>query len=176
VSEEGIVWIASDPSPDGSTYLVTVEFSDDRSIPLTPQTAPRYAMTILEAMARAEDDAAVVAQMSEAVQDRDAVVAMIRDIDQDRPSIDYSPTEPLILVPGVDGKGEPFLHVQIDGKLVGQWTMEGARDHACAALQMTAVADLDAGYYRALIGLIGLEPARARGVVHDLANYRQEWR
>lgn len=172
MTDESAVWIKTEPSVDGSTYVVTIEFSDDRSIPLTPDTAPRYAMTILQAVARAEYDAAVYKQMSGIVSDPASVAQVITDLRQDRPDVDHSVTKPLRIEPGVNNRGEPFLHVHVDDELVGQWTMEGAREHAVTAMEASIVADLDAGFYRALTGIVGLEPARARNVIHDLANHR----
>jgi len=170
---ESAVWIKTEPSVDGSTYMVTVEIDNDRAIALTPDSAPRYAMTILEAIARAEYDAAVYQQLHTLVPDQLAVAQIIRDLRKDRPDIDTSATKPLEIEPGVNSKGKPFLDVLIDGKKVGHWTMQAAREHVLAALEVTAVADLDAGYYRALIGLVGLDEARARNVVDDLQHHRE---
>lgn len=174
VTEESAVWIKTEPSIDGSTYMVTIEFSDDRSIPMTPDTAPRYAMTILQAVARAEYDAAVYRQLGKLISDQNSVAQLIVDLRKDRPDVDQSATGPLRIEPGVNRDGEPFLHVHIDDELIGQWTMQGAREHALTALEATIEADLDSGYYRSLAGLVGLEEARARQVIEDLANHREE--
>jgi hypothetical protein len=165
------VWIKTEPSVDGSTYIATVEFSDDRSIVLTPDSAPRYAMTVLEAVARAEYDAAVFTQMSKRV-DQKAVAQLITDLRKDRPDIDTSATKPLEIKPGVNRQGEPFLIVLIDDKPVGQWEIAAAKEHALTVLEVTKVADLDASYYRALTGLVGLEEHVARNVVDDLQHHR----
>ena len=170
--EESTIWIKTEPSIDGSTYMVTVEIDEDRAIPLTPESAPRYAMTILEAIARAEYDAAVYRQLMDLVPDQQAVAQIIGDLRKDRPDIDTSATKPLEIRPGVNLQGEPFLDVLIDSEKVGQWTMEAAKEHVLTALEVTAVADLDAGYYRALVGLVGLDEGRARNVVDDLQHHR----
>jgi hypothetical protein len=154
--------------------MVTIEFSDDRSIPLTPDSAPRYAMTILQAVARAEYDAAVYRQLHDLINNEAAVVGLIRDLRQDRPEIDHAATAPLTVEPGVNRKGQPMLTVSVDGQALGQWTMEGAREHVLTALEVTAVADLDAGYYRALTGSVGIDEGRARAVIADLNNHRLE--
>jgi hypothetical protein len=170
--EETAVCIHTEPSVGGSTYMVTVEIDHDRAIALTPESAPRYAMTVLQAVARAEYDAAVYRQMSALVKDDRVVVGMIRDLRKDRPDIDTSATEPLVISPGVNSEGKPFLTVLVDGKPVGQWTPESAREHVLCALEVCAVADLDAGYYRALTGLVGLDEPRAREVIEDLQHHR----
>lgn len=172
--EEDSVWIKTEPSVDGATYMVTVEIDEDRAIPLTPESAPRYAMTILQAIARAEYDAAVFKQLGALIPDKQAVAGMITDLRKDRPDIDTSATKPLEIEPGVNQQGKPFLSVLIDGKKVGQWTMPDAREHVLTALTVSAVADLDAGYYRALTGLIGLDETRARNVVDDLQHHRED--
>jgi len=172
---EGAVWIKTEPSVDGLTYTVTVEISEDRAIVLTPESAPRYAMTILEAVARAEYDAAVFKQMTGVAPDQQLAFQVVSDLRQDRPEIDTSATKPLEIVPGVNGKGLPFLSVFIDGKQVGQWGIADAREHALFALEAVTGADLDAGYYRALTGLVGLDEARARNVIGDLIRHRDEY-
>jgi hypothetical protein len=170
--EESRVWLKTEPSPDGSTYMVTVEIDEDRAIPLTPESAPQYAMTILQAVARAEYDAAVFQQLHSLVPDMEAVAQIILDLRKDRADIDTTPTKPLEIEGGVNQKGEPFLYVRIDGEIVGQWDVSAAKKHVLAALEMCAVADLDAGYYRALVGLVGLDEGRARNVVDDLQHHR----
>ena len=172
--EEGMVWIKTEPSLDGSTYVVTVEVSEDRAILLTPETSPRYALTILQAIARAEYDAAVFKQLGAIIPDQRAVAELIVDLRKDRPDIDTSATKPLEIEPGVNSKGKPFLSVLIDGEKVGQWTMADARKHALVAMEAVVVADLDSGYYRALNGLVGLDEGRARNVVDDLQYYREK--
>lgn len=168
--EDGL-WIKTEPSLDGSTYVVTVEINADRSMMLTPDSARRYASTILEAVARAEYDAAIYAQFDE-LPDKEAVARLIKDLRKDRPDIDTSATEPLVITPGVTRDGKPFLTVNIEGKAVGQWTIPDAREHALAAMEAVLVADLDSGYYRALTGLLTLDEDRARRTIQDLHNYR----
>jgi hypothetical protein len=170
--EENMVWIKTEPSLDGSTYVVTVEVSADRAITLTPQSAPRYAMAILAAVSRAEYDAAVFAQMSPLINDLKAVGQLISDLRKDRPDIDISATAPLEIRPGVNKDAKPFLTVLIDGEPVGQWTIDDAYEHVRVALQVSAVADLDAGYYRVLTGIVGIEPAKARSIIEDLQHHR----
>jgi hypothetical protein len=173
MTEESMVWIKTEPSLDGSTYVVTVEVSADRAIILSPESAPRYAMTILAAVARAEYDAAVYRQMSAVMpDDKRAVGGLISDLRADRPDIDLSATAPLEIRPGVNKDAEPFLTVLIEDEPVGQWTIADANEHVLVALQVSAVADLDAGYYRVLTGIVGIEPDRARTIIDDLQHHR----
>lgn len=173
MSDEQSVWIKTEPSVDGSTYIVTVEIDDDKAIRLDPHSAPNYALAILQAIARAEYDAAVFTQLGHLIPDVQTVMRLVVDLRKDRPEIDTSATKPLEIEPGVNSKAEPFLAVLIDGKKVGQWTMADAREHVLSALETTVVADLDAGYYRALTGLVGLDQGRARQVVSDLRKHRK---
>lgn len=168
------IWIKTEPSVDGSTYVVSVEFSDDRAIVLTPERVLRYATTVLGAAQRAEYDAAVFAQMRTLVTDDRAVAELITDLREDRPPLDDAATAPLGLVPGVNREGKPFIAVHIDGKHVGQWDVPDARSHALHALETVEAAELDGHYFRALKGLVGLDENRARQVVEDIGRHRQE--
>lgn len=63
-ADEGAVWIKTEPTVDGEAYVVTLEASDDVAVTLTPTTAARYALSILDAAHRAAYDAAVLRQLT----------------------------------------------------------------------------------------------------------------
>jgi hypothetical protein len=171
----GVVWIKTEPTLDGSGYMVTLEASDDVAVTLTPDQAFRHAQGILAAAHRAAHDAAVLRQMTRGwefpLQHAGHLIQSMRD---DRPPLDPADTAPLFLEPGVAPADlRPFLIVHINGEPVGQWDVEQAKQHAMAVLSMAGVADLDSGYYR-LLSTQGIEEHQARGAVDDLANYREE--
>lgn len=165
------VWIKTEPSVDGKTYVVSVAFSDDRSIVLTPDSSLRYASAVLAAAQRAEYDAAVFKQMRKLV-DVEHAAQLIIDLRRDRPLLDSSPLAPMRLEPGVNSEAKPFLAVFIDDQQVGQWDVPDAREHALGVLEAVTAAELDAGYFRALVGIINLDEARARHVIEDVGLYR----
>ena len=166
---ETAVWIRSVPA--GKTFIAVLESTDDSSLPLTFETSAAYAQSILAAVARAEYDAIVLRQLSDKLKlDLQTAGQMVGDLRADRPPAVSS--FPLRLKPGVNSKKEPFLTVEINGEDVGQWDLEAARKHALAALEAPYVADLDAGYLRALIGVVGVEEHVARNVVADLEVHR----
>ena len=166
------VWIKTEPTVDGSAYVVTIEASDDRAMVLTPDRALRYASAILAYVARAEYDAAVVRQLRNLVDDMTAVGQIVTDLRTDRPPISDDATAPLRFEGGVSAfTGKAFLHIAIDGK-VGQWEIPAAKEHALAVLEAVSAADLDSGYYRALRGMVGLDENRARQVIDDLGKWR----
>lgn len=171
---DAAVWIKTEPSTDGSAYVVTAEFSDDRAKTLTPEVALRYGSAVLAAAQRAEYDAAVARQLTRIGSDLDAALQIVTDLRNDRPPLDDEATAPLALDPGVNKRLAPFLVVKIDGEAVGQWTVGAAREHASHVLEAVAAADLDSNYYRALTGIVGLDEGRARAVVGDLGQYRDE--
>lgn len=161
-----------------NTYRPVIVFGEGDELPLDIETALTYAMEMLRAVATAEHEAAVYAQLSKiSIQAGDPdkaqelagmVIAGLRD---DRP--EPVSTVPLRLVPGVSAfTGKAFLSIEIRGKAVGQWTAEDARDHALTMLMLTIVADLDSAYLRALRALIGLDLDTATAVVNDLQNFR----
>ena len=166
------VWIKTDPTPDGSGYIVTLEVGQDTARILTPDEAMAHAAGVLAAAHRAEYDAAVLAQLTKLGIDREGTVMVVRQLRADRPPLDPAVTYPLTLEPCVNGAGVPFITVASPGHEQGQWTTTDARSHAIAVLECVAVADLDAAYLRALTGLIGLDKNRARRAVEDLVNYR----
>lgn len=170
------VWIKTEPTLDGSAYVVTLEATDDVAVALDPDRALRYARGVLDAAHRAAYDAAVLRQMKSKLKlDLETASQLVADLRKDRPSLDPDATEPLVLEPGVSAfTGEPFLTVGLRGKQdkLGQWSFGDAREHALHVLESLAVAELDSGYFRALVGQVGIEAPRARNVVDDLANHR----
>lgn len=166
-----VISILTQPDIDG-TYRVTLEIDADTSYNLDRCTAQTHATAILAAVARAEHDAAVIRQMRKVGTGREAAVELITTIRADRPAIDWP--APLQLTPGVSSKtGDPFLHVTIKRKAIGQWTMDDARNHAMSVLEAVEVADLDGAYLRALM-TIGVDEPRARATVGNLADFRDD--
>lgn len=169
-AEPGVIWVRSDIAADG-TYVVAMETDQDTSFVMDRDTAVAHVFAVVDVAQRAAYDAAVIAQLTKTGVDLDAAVELVAGIRADRPPVVIP--GPLELVPGVSQKTrEPFLTVQVNGKPVGQWTVEDAEQHATYVLGAVAVADLDSGYYRALRGMLQLDEQRARNVVDDLANHR----
>lgn len=168
------VWIRTEPDLDG-VYRVVLEVDDDNAYPLDEKAALQYASEILRSVAIAGYDAAVIAQMTQAGGGADnaqeVAVQLVSELRADRPPA--ARATPLSLLPGVSAfTGKPFLHVQINGRTVGEWSSEAARRHALAVLEAVHVAELDSGYLRALRSLINLDEPTARAVVEDLVNHR----
>lgn len=173
MSDEQKVWIKTEPTTDGSAYVVTLEASNDVAVTLNPDRALHYAWGVLDAAHRAAYDAAVFKQMLSLVEDENAAGELIARLRDDRPPLESEKTHPMGFEPGVSlFTKDPFLVVLINGERVGEWTVDAAREHAMFVLESLAVADLDGGYYRALIGAVGLDENRARQVVEDVGNFR----
>jgi hypothetical protein len=167
------VWVKTEPTVDGSAYVVTIEASDDVAVTLDPDRALRYAWGVLDAAHRAAYDAAVFKQLTKLGIEVPAAAMVVDQLRSDRPPLDAEATKPLGFDPGVSqSTEEAFLAILIGGERVGQWNVEDARGHALAVLESVAVADLDGGYYRALIGSVGLDENRARQVVEDVGSHR----
>lgn len=175
MSEDQGVMVRTDVAADG-TYVVNIEFGPDHALPVDPQRAYRYAATVMAAAARAEYDAAVIAQLTHKLElPREEAAKVVAEMRDDRPPLDTDATAPLALEPGVSAfTGSGFLAVVIAGKHVGQWTPGDARHHAQGVLEAVEVADLDATYHRYLAGSIGIDSDRARAVIDDLASWREE--
>ena len=168
----GVVWVRTEPTVDGSGYVVTLEASDDVAVTLTPDVALRHAQGVLAAAHRAAYDAAVLRQMTQkfnfALSDAGKLAMELRS---DRPPLDPTDTAPLWLEPGVKLDLKPFLIVHINGERVGQWDVDQAERHAHIVLAAVGVADLDSGYYR-MLRSTGVEEPQARAAVEDLVNFR----
>lgn len=171
---ESCIWVRTDPGIDG-VYRPAIDFDDDNAYQLDEKSALAYVMEILRAVAYAEYDAAVLAQMTKVSEGKaegpELAVSIVQDLREDRP--ETTGVTPLRVIPGVSqATREPFLRIEIDGRPVGQWTPQDAREHALIVLESVIVADLDSAYLRMLRSLVGLEEDRARTVVGDLQNYR----
>lgn len=166
--DEQAVWVRTQPSTSGRTYVVSIDFNADTSATLNPAAAAAYASGVLTAAMRAAHDAGVFTQLTERGIPEADVARTILDLRNDRPDLPSTGTS-LALVPGVNPQGVPFLVVEIDGKATGQWTVEDGRNHATHVLEAVHAADLDAAYHRYLMGVIGLDNESATAAVDDLA-------
>jgi hypothetical protein len=166
---ERVVWIKTDLTPTG--YVVTLDASDDNTRILAPAEALAYAAGVLAAAARAEYDAAVLKQITgkKLGLSLEAAFALIETMRKDRPPLHPSATRPFTFHPAVTMAGKAFLRVECEGEEPSQWTPHQAREHAMWVLESVAVADLDSGYLRTLVGS---SRDTATQVVDDLANYR----
>lgn len=166
------VWVISDVAPDG-TYVVGIQAGADTARMLNRDEAITYATTVMAAAARAEHDAAVIAQLGTlgiGIQDAAELVA---DLRADRPPLDPAATAPFGFEPIVAAKREPAILLSLNGERVGQWTTSDAKGHAAHVLEVVAGVDLDAAYRRLLVGVVGLDDRTARAVVGDLGRHRK---
>jgi len=169
--EDGDAWIHTEPTPDGTGYMVTLIVDEDRSISLERPVAMEYAYTVLKVVSYAEYDAAVLKQITQRV-DRESAMQIVVDLRKDRPEPDFAVMTPLSLEPGVNTRGEAFVVVKKDGEQVGTWSVEQAREHALTILEAISVAELDEAYLRCLKGVIGVEGHIAQAMVGDLQEFR----
>lgn len=170
--EQPTVWVRTEPRRDGSGYVVTIDAGEDFSKTLDPPTAMRHAYAVLQVAHRAAHDAAVMKQLTHLGVERQYAAALVVDLRKDRPPVKADDLAPFSLEPGVSAfTGQPFLHVSINGKRVGQWEFVDAQQHALHVIGSVAVADLDSALYVALVGQMGLDKNRAHAVVTDLGNF-----
>lgn len=172
MKEKSTIWIKTQPDIEG-TYRVVLETGEDASIFLDEHAAMAYASEILRAVASAEYDAAVLAQMSRIAQkgEVDEMSAMVvTDLRQERPPLQWS--TPLALVPGVSHRTrKAFLTVELNGLAVGQWDLKDAREHAAFVVEAVHAADLDNAFYR-LMRKMDVDDPTARSAVGNLAKHR----
>jgi hypothetical protein len=172
-AEPTSVWIVSAPD-DAGVYHLALEVGDDRSVPLKPDEAVAWGRNVLWALNAAEYDAAVLKQMTETTGDQSAAAHLVKAVREDRASsVRVGGHLGIDLVPGVSAfTGKPFLHLMQDGKLIGQWTPDDARQHALAVLQAVENLGADTAYLRALEQHVSLDRPTALAVISGLAEYR----
>lgn len=164
------IWVHTQRTIDDRGWMVTVDFSDSHTIALDPEETQTYFETVLAAAARAEYDAAVLAQLAERTDLQHAQITVM-NLRADRP--------PLPVIQGWDFRGgvaardrKGFVAAYFEGEEVFQMQVDAARGHAMHVREATIVADLDSGYRTALISTIGLDADTANAVVGNLAIHR----
>jgi len=165
----GCIWLRTTPGP-GTTFRVTLEISDDIAADLGRGLALVHARSVMAAVAHAEYDAAVVAEMRNIGMPDHSVAGIVQELRSRRRGLSW-PT-PLSLVPLVASRtGLPMLHAVIRGNVVGTWDVADAREHVLACLECVEVAELDSAFLESLMKLDVDEP-RARAMVCDLERFR----
>jgi hypothetical protein len=167
-----VIWVLSDLAPDGESYILSIQAGEDRIF--VPQDPVAYVLTVSRAIQYAAYDSAVTRQMMTVTGGKlELVGEIINDLRGDRPPVDDAATAPLTFDPIVSSTSfDPFIHVALDGKKIGQWTLTDATEHANWVSGTMAVVDLDAAYRRYLIGTLDVGRERACAVIDDLGTYR----
>lgn len=180
----GGVTVVTDFDPITSSYHCTVHVGDDFAFGVDRERAIAYAAQVLAVTEQADHDTAVMRLLHEKLEmPLEEVAAFVnRDLRPDRPPTNHEATWPLELYAGVgmdprNGKlgGHVVLAKKGEQRELGRFEIGGIRMHALSVLQATFAADMDGALYRQLKGLFELEPNRVRGVIEDLANYREPW-
>ena len=185
MSSNGEVWLRTVPDDKGR-FHAELSFGDDLAVTLTPALAGRWAAAVLMAVSQAEHDAAIRLQILDVLTedfegDREAAAAeTIGDVRAARQPIGWPTRIPAKLEPGVGvDSGKPFLHLWVKPnpgangwEPIGQWSVEDARGHALAVLEVAAVAELDTSYRNVMVLRFGVDPERALNVVGALGQYR----
>ncbi len=175
---EGVT-ITTAPDDDGF-YRLALEWGPDDVEPLTETQANKWVEEIMWAVSQAVHDAAVYQLFKDMGEIQDEAIALlVREIRETREkSIQEQPDAGLRLnlVPVVSAlTGDPYLHLMIDGKRVGQWTPEDARSHAMGILQAVATQFLDSVTLTVLIKHVGLDMNRAQAVISDLGRFTAKY-
>lgn len=140
------LWVVSDVSPDG-TYVLTIQTGDDIAVTLDRARALAYATTVMDAAARADYDAAVIAQLVARGISIKGAAELVADMRDDRPPLDPAVTEPFHFNPIVTAASrEPAILLTLHGETVGQISTADAKGHAAHVLEVLAGVDLDAAY------------------------------
>lgn len=159
--------LASEIMPDGRYGIVLSHGKTIRLMDVNDVTA--HCREVIAAAVRAQHDAAVLKQLHHRVGiPLDAVGEVLERVRARRPELNVHATHPLGLVPGVTLAGKPFIELLVNGRKVGQWDPEDARNHALGCLELAAAVGLDNVYRDVLVEDIDLGD-RAYGMVGELS-------
>ena len=73
---------------------------------------------------------------------------------------------------GVNAKGEPFVQLLFEGRILGQFTTEEIRQHALTLLEVAEAAEQDAFIWAWTLEHIGGGPQQAMGLLVDFRKFR----
>lgn len=177
-NEESKVWVTTQPTIEGGDFALEVHYHQDHVFALSRAEGIEYAMAWIEAISRADYQAAIMAQMTQVVGDEDDAAQAVLDFrNQSGHGEIEAPGSGFTLTPGVakDDDNQPVGFVECIA-LHDAWTWRGdaVRDHASHVLEGVCVAPLDAAYLRTLVHSIDIDEGRARQVIEDLGNYRKD--
>lgn len=169
----GGVWIKSELGED-DTYHLFVEWGPDRVMPLTDEMGVDWCRTVMAAVAAAEHDATLIRHLRE-MKMPDPLIGSIltraRSERAERASRAFLPG--ITLTPGVSATtGGPFIGLH-DGRRVGQWSCQDARDHAIGILEALETVELDRILLRTLMHC-GVTRDQAASLVMDLGAHWQD--
>ena len=168
----GGLLVSADPLPDG-TYTAVLSVNGDRSRAMDPDDIRAYARTSYAVAAAAEYEQAVYAQAIATEMPIKAALALVAVLRSERPPFDHDATAPVRFVPGLNGLGEAFIIVELDGKPVGQFAATDLRHHAAGVALVESVVALDTAFRRVLVTHFGLPDRVARQTVDALGGYRR---
>lgn len=170
--DEQSIWIRTEPAHGGTGFVVVIETDDDHAFTLSFDQAMGHAKSLLWACAYAEYAAAVYRQMSARFKPETAF-SIVTDFQKDWAPFDATDVAPFMFLPGLTRDDRsPMIQLWVEGKAIGLWPLDQAREHALTLVEATCVAQLDADYLRLMRGTIGLPESTARAVVAELAGHR----
>jgi hypothetical protein len=184
-TDEQTVWCKADRSPFGG-YMLTIEFDADNVLALNRDSLFAYVAAMADALVRAQYTEGVRRQLvavlggrgtrkGKGMSEREAgmlAIAQVQELRDDWPDLPTFP--PYSIKPVVSFEGRCSVQVWRGEQVIVQFAPRNVNEHIVHALRVYAAADLDESYRRMLIGVIGLDAARATACVADLANYHRE--
>ena len=166
------MWVRSQPDPVTGEFLLTIDYAEDASVALTFDEGITYAMSFLEALTKAEYQAAILNQMSDKMGQQEAMTLLM---DFREATTNLLKAGPMALVPGVtigNDKYVAFVEVSPDRGDSWTWRADEVRDHTSGVLEIAHGVALDQTYYDVLTKVVGLPEASSRHIIMDLMNHR----
>lgn len=158
---------------DSGDYCLLLELDDDTVTALSVPEAREWVATMMAAQAAAEYDAAVIKQLKAVGMDSAPIAQVLLELRALRPQLGLNRLD-VELVPGVNRNVESFVHIMHKGEVIGQWDGEQIHCHVLGVLDAIAVLPLDGGYLRVLRDVVELDDHRARFIVAELGDHRDQ--
>lgn len=170
---DSAVWVESEPLPGGS-YTVAIHYTPDRSLSLNAPLARAYVRDVVAMISTAEYGAAVLKQLTTIGVDDDNAAPTVGDLMGDA----WKGKDLALgvhMIPLIAQRDRlPYVRLDVDGQPLTKWSPAEALDHATNVLRAAATIRLDSAYYAFLRGPLNLPEEKARGLVGDLAQHREE--
>ena len=171
--DDQAVWCRADLSPLG-VYMLTIEYDQDNVLALGRDELLEYVAVLNDALVRAIYTEGMRRQFRDQWNLADDVaLPTVQEIRDSWPELRRF--HPFEIRPCVSFEGNVSVQVWRGDQVVVQFAPHNVREHVNHAMQVYAVADLDASYRRYLLGVIGTDKARAAAAVATLGKHLEKY-
>lgn len=172
----GTVGVQTGVSATGA-YITEISYSDDVVRVISPGEVPAYCDALMYAAVLANHNAGVLRQLVELFGvERENAQQFIIEMRESLPGVDQKAVHPLIVRPSVGHRtGDAYVYLRLKGtKQTWSWDIRDVLAHVQIVRAVSMSTDIDAAYRRQLVGAYGLDDSKARRIVHELGDWRED--